>query len=96
LEVDTEKLCDAYHQSLHDVAKQKVILEANSDLYKERMNDVGLLAKKYAFTEWIQVNPEALALATVEEARSFVGLESKEHVRLLLQHASVKKLRSLK
>jgi hypothetical protein len=96
LEVATEELRDAYHQSLHNVAEQKVVLEANSDLYKERINDVGLLAKKYAFTEWIQENSEALASATVEEARSFVGLGSKEQVRLLSQHDSVKKLRLLK
>jgi hypothetical protein len=96
LELRTEKLRDAYHQSLNAVREQKVVLEANSDLYKERMDDVGVLSMKYAFTEWIQANPEPLASATVEEARSFVGCQSQEHVRLLNMTACVQKLRLLK
>jgi hypothetical protein len=94
--VATVKLHEEYNKSLHQVAEQRVLLEANSDLHKERMNDVGLLAKKYAFTEWIQENPKPLSLATLEEARSFVSLESKEKVRLLSNHVSGKKLILLK
>jgi hypothetical protein len=93
LEVQSEKLRDAYRQNLREVS---LVLEADSDLYNVRMKDVGLLAKKYAFTEWIQANLEALAMASVHEAQFFVGLESQEQVRVLMQQAAVQKLRLLK
>jgi hypothetical protein len=96
LEVQSEHLRDTYRQHLRELSHQTFVREADSDLYNARMKDASILATKYAFTEWIQANPEALAMASVPEAQLFVGLQSQEQVRFLTQKGAVQKLRLLK
>jgi hypothetical protein len=96
MEETTERLRDAYQHSLQDVAQQKIILESNSDLHAERVKDMVVLANKYAVTDWIKENPNALEPASVEEARTFIRLHSKDHVLTLTLSTCQIKLRMLK
>jgi hypothetical protein len=96
LEDGAARLRAEYNRYLESIAREKMQLDSSSDLLNERIRAKDDLANKYALAEFIQENPEPLKHANLDDARSYVGLQSIEQVRLLNQHDCQKKLRLLK